>query len=54
MSRRLVVGGFLATPIFVLEMGGHLRQLNLHHYVSMAISMWVQFALATPIVLWCA
>jgi P-type Cu+ transporter len=54
MTRRFVIGAILATPIFVLEMGGHLRQLNLDRYVSMAMSMWVQFALATPIVLWCA
>jgi len=54
MSRRCLVGAVLATPIFVLEMGGHLRVLNLDHYVSAATSMWVQFALATPIVLWCA
>jgi hypothetical protein len=54
MTRRFVIGAILATPIFVLEMGGHLPQLNLDHYVSMAMSMWVQFALATPIVLWCA
>jgi P-type Cu+ transporter len=39
MTRRFVIGAILATPIFVLEMGGHLRQLNLDHYVSMATSM---------------
>jgi Cu+-exporting ATPase len=54
MTRRFVIGAVLATPIFVMEMGGHLRGLNLDHYVSMATSMWIQFALATPIVLWCA
>jgi P-type Cu+ transporter len=54
MSRRFFVGALLAMPIFVLEMGGHLPVLNLDHYVSMAASMWIQFALATPIVLWCA
>src|ERR1700734_653666 len=54
MTRRFVVGALLATPILVLEMGGHLRPLNLDHYVSMAASMWIQLALATPIVLWCA
>jgi P-type Cu+ transporter len=54
MARRFVIGAILATPIFVLEMGGHLRLLSLDHYVSMAASMWIQFALATPIVLWCA
>jgi P-type Cu+ transporter len=54
MARRFVIGAILATPIFVLEMGGHLRLLSLDHHVSMAASMWIQFALATPIVLWCA
>jgi Cu+-exporting ATPase len=54
MTRRFVVGAVLATPILVLEMGGHLSVLNLDQYVSMAASMWIQFALATPIVLWCA
>ncbi len=54
MTRRFAIGAVLATPIFVLEMGGHLPVLHLDHYVSMAASMWIQFALATPIVLWCA
>jgi Cu+-exporting ATPase len=54
MTRRFLVGALLATPIFVLEMGGHLAVLNFDHYVSMAASMWIQFALATPVVLWCA
>jgi Cu+-exporting ATPase len=53
MTRRFVIGAVLATPIFVLEMGGHLRLLTWDH-LSMAASMWIQFALATPIVLWCA
>jgi len=54
MTRRFVIGAVLATPIFVLEMGGHLRRLQLDHYVTMTASLWIQFALATPIVLWCA
>jgi Cu+-exporting ATPase len=54
MTRRFLVGVVLAMPIFVLEMGGHLPVLNLRHYVSMAAWVWIQFALATPIVLWCA
>ena len=54
MTRRFVIGAVLATPIFALEMGGHLPRLHLDQYVSMAASMWIQFALATPIVLWCA
>jgi Cu+-exporting ATPase len=54
MTRRFVIGAVLATPVFVLEMGGHLGLLKMDRYVSMAASMWIQFALATPIVLWCA
>ncbi len=53
MTRRFVIGAVLATPIFVMEMAGHLRLLNIYHYVSMAASLRVQFALATPVVLWC-
>jgi Cu+-exporting ATPase len=54
MTRRVVIGAVLVTPVFVLEMGGHLGLLKMDRYVSMAASMWIQFALATPIVLWCA
>jgi hypothetical protein len=54
MTRRCVIGAVLAAPIFVLEMGGHLSVLNFDHYVSMAASLWIQLALTTPIVLWCA
>jgi Cu+-exporting ATPase len=35
-------------------MGGHLSVLNFDHYVPMATSGWIQLALATPVVLWCA
>ena len=54
MTRRFVIGAILATPIFVLEMGGHLGLLNIEHIVSTTASMWIQFDLATPIVFWCA
>jgi P-type Cu+ transporter len=54
MTRRFVVGAILATPIFAVEMGGHLRLLKPGQFVSMAASAWIQFLLATPIVLWCA
>ncbi len=54
MSRRFVIGAILGAPIFVLEMGSHWTTLNLDRWVSMSTSMWVQFALATPIVFWCA
>jgi Cu+-exporting ATPase len=54
MTRRFIIGAVLATPVFVLEMGSHLDQQLADRYVSMTASMWIQFALSTPIVLWCA
>src|SRR3546814_6048127 len=51
MSRRFWIALVLTIPVFVLEMGGHLFTA-LHHLVPMKLSTWVQFALATPVVLW--
>jgi P-type Cu+ transporter len=50
MERRLWIGLALAVPVVILEMGGHIA--NLHVAVPPAFSMWIQFALATPVVLW--
>jgi Cu+-exporting ATPase len=50
MTRRFWVGLVLALPVFALEMGGHLTGLMMT--VPRATSNWVQFALATPVVLW--
>ncbi len=50
MTRRFWVAVALSLPVFALEMGGHL--FNLHHYVPGQWSNWIQFALATPVVLW--
>ncbi|MBR7618683.1 heavy metal translocating P-type ATPase [Phenylobacterium sp. 20VBR1] len=50
MSRRFWIGLVLAVPVFVLEMGGHLP--GLMGLVSSHTSHWIQFALATPVVLW--
>ncbi len=52
MSRRFWVGLALALPVFVLEMGGHIPALGLQGLVPPLVSAWVQFALATPVVLW--
>ena len=52
MSRRFWIGLVLSLPVFVLEMGGHIPALGLHHLVPMQTSIWVQFVLATPVVLW--
>jgi Cu+-exporting ATPase len=50
MTRRFWIGLALAAPVFVLEMGGHL--FGLHRFVGAATSNWIQFGLATPVVLW--
>jgi Cu+-exporting ATPase len=52
MSRRFWIGLVLATPVFILEMGGHIPALGLHKLVPPIISTWIQFALSTPVVLW--
>lgn len=49
MSRRFWVGLALAVPVLVLEMGAHLFGW---HLVPPTWNPWVQFALATPVVLW--
>jgi Cu+-exporting ATPase len=52
MTRRFWVGGALALPVVILEMGTHFPGLNLHHFVSPQGSVWLQFLLATPVVAW--
>ncbi len=50
MTRRFWIGLLLAAPVFVLEMGRHM----FGHAFMLAdrTSDWVQFALATPVVVW--
>ncbi|HVQ72075.1 MAG TPA: heavy metal translocating P-type ATPase [Bradyrhizobium sp.] len=50
MTRRFWVGLVLALPAVVLEMGGHL--VGGHGWVDQTLSNWIQFAFATPVVLW--
>jgi Cu+-exporting ATPase len=50
MTRRFWIGLSLAVPVFALEMGSHV--LGLHGWLSQQTSNWVQFVLATPVVLW--
>jgi Cu+-exporting ATPase len=50
MTRRFWVGLVLALPAVVLEMGGHL--VGGHGWVDPTLSNWIQFAFATPVVLW--
>ena len=50
-TRRLWVSAVLAVPLVILAMGTELFGWRL---LPMRISMWVQLALATPVVLWAA
>ncbi|MCX7587804.1 heavy metal translocating P-type ATPase [Phenylobacterium sp. 58.2.17] len=50
MTRRFWIGLVLTVPVFVLEMGGHL--LGHRFMLNPTLSNWIQFALATPVVLW--
>jgi Cu+-exporting ATPase len=49
-TRRFRVGLALTIPVFGLEMGGHL--FNIDNLVAPQISNWIQLLLATPVVLW--
>ncbi|AKM11521.1 heavy metal translocating P-type ATPase [Croceicoccus naphthovorans] len=51
MTRRFWIGLALTIPVFLLEMGGHVFPV-IHHLVPIDVSVWVQLALATPVVLW--
>ena len=50
ISRRFWIATALSLPVVVLEMGGHIA--GTHSWVDQAVSNWVQFALASPVVLW--
>jgi Cu+-exporting ATPase len=50
MTRRFWVGLALSLPVVVLEMGAHI--VGAHGWVDPTLSNWIQFAFATPVVLW--
>ncbi len=52
MSRRFWIGLILTLPVFILEMGSHIPGVRMDAIVSPTVSTWVQFVLATPVVLW--
>jgi len=51
MTLRFWIGLALTAPVFALEMGGHLGPMRMH--LSPNLSNWIQFTLATPVVLGC-
>src|SRR6516164_6743602 len=52
MSRRFWIGTALTIPVVILEMGSHFPGLALHQFIAPHLSVWLQFLLATPVVLW--
>ena len=50
MKRRFWIGLSLTLPVFILEMAAHL--VGAHNWVNPTLSNSVQFAFATPVVLW--
>ena len=50
MSKRFWIGTALTVPVFAMEMGGHLTNLN--HLLGQQTSNWLQLLLATPVVWW--
>jgi Cu+-exporting ATPase len=53
MTWRLWIGAVFALPLFMLEMGGHIAALGLHHLMPPRLGVWVELVLASPVVLWC-
>jgi cation transport ATPase len=52
MTWRFWIGAALALPIVALDMAADVHALGLQRAVSPIASMWIQLALATPVVLW--
>ena len=52
MTRRFWVGVALTVPLLLIAMSDFVRGNPLERIVSMPVLGWVQFALATPVVLW--
>ena len=52
-SRRFGVAVALTLPVFVLSMGEMIPENPLNAFLGTKIRSWIEFALATPVVLWC-
>jgi Cu+-exporting ATPase len=50
MTRRFWIGLILTVPVFTLEMGAHVA--GAQNWIDPSLSNYVQFAFATPVVLW--
>ncbi len=53
MTRRFWISVALSVPMLGLMISGLLPSMPLQHLVSARVWTWVEFVLATPVVLWC-
>lgn len=53
MTRRFWVALALSIPVLVLGMGHLIPGFHIDHWIAPKLNQWIQFALATPVVLWC-
>ncbi len=54
MTRRFWSGLVLSAPLVLWEMLTHVPGIPLHRWTAPALAIWLEFALATPVVLWAA
>jgi Cu+-exporting ATPase len=52
MTRRFWISAALSLPLFILAMSDMFRGQPLQHLLSPRLLTWLQFVLATPVVLW--
>ena len=52
MQKRFWISLIFSVPLFLYSMAGVFPSLGIHNALPMNISLWIQFALATPVVLW--
>ncbi len=52
MSRRFWISLAFTAPLLVLAMGAMFWEMQLHRLMPGAVMPWLEFALATPVVLW--
>jgi P-type Cu+ transporter len=51
MTRRFWLGLLLSAPLMLWDMGSHVPYLGLHPRVAPSLTAWLEFGLATPVVL---
>ncbi len=54
MTQRFWIGLALTLPVFVLAMSEHVPGFELHRWIDMSTSGWIQFLFSMPVVGWAA